>query len=187
MSVSICCSFSLFYKMANFQTDWVWEYLSLRPQVPHRLYLAQFLNRLSSPGQNIKFFDEVESVKQEAAKLKSQGINKIIAVGHAGIDIDIKIAQNVDDVDVVVGGHSNTFLYTGNTIIHITQSWTRLRKYLKKIYCDFFRSYFLRWPCIWRYTIFITVFDFNCLLFVAMCNIFIYTGLNCSKWTLSTF
>ena len=57
--------------------------------------------------------DEVESVKKEAARLKGQGINKIIAVGHAGIDIDIQIAKNVEDVDVVVGGHTNTFLYTG--------------------------------------------------------------------------
>ena len=73
--------------------------------------LAYF--RLSSPGRNIKFMDEVESVKKEAARLKAAGINKIIAVGHAGIDVDINIATNVEDVDVVVGGHTNTFLYNG--------------------------------------------------------------------------
>ena len=57
--------------------------------------------------------DEVESVKKEAARLKAAGINKIIALGHAGIDVDINIATNVEDVDVVVGGHTNTFLYNG--------------------------------------------------------------------------
>ena len=41
-------------------------------------------------------------------------INKIIAIGHAGIDMDKKIAKEVDGIDIVVGGHSNTFLYTGN-------------------------------------------------------------------------
>ncbi len=75
-----------------------------------------FTFRLSSPGRKIKFSDEVASVKAEAAKLRAQGVNKIIAVGHAGIDVDINIAKNVEDVDVVVGGHSNTFLYTGENL-----------------------------------------------------------------------
>lgn len=57
--------------------------------------------------------DEVESVRKEAARLKNLGVNKIIALGHAGIETDIQIAKNVEDVDVVVGGHSNTFLYNG--------------------------------------------------------------------------
>ena len=46
-------------------------------------------------------------------ELKKQNINKIIAVGHAGIDMDKRIAKEVEGVDVVVGGHTNTFLYTG--------------------------------------------------------------------------
>ena len=39
--------------------------------------------------------------------------NKIIAVGHAGYNMDKKIASNVDGLDIVVGGHTDTFLYTG--------------------------------------------------------------------------
>ena len=38
----------------------------------------------------------------------------LIALGHAGFDIDKQIAEKVPDIDVVVGGHSNTFLYTGD-------------------------------------------------------------------------
>ena len=30
-----------------------------------------------------------------------------------GIETDLDICDQVDDVDVVVGGHTNTFLYTG--------------------------------------------------------------------------
>ena len=37
----------------------------------------------------------------------------IIAVGHSGFDVDKKIAENVDGINLVVGGHSNTFLYNG--------------------------------------------------------------------------
>ena len=67
------------------------------------------------PGPNLKFLPEVESVKTAVQKLKQQGVNKIIALGHAGINIDKKVAEEVDGVDIVVGGHTNTFLYTGTT------------------------------------------------------------------------
>ena len=69
--------------------------------------------RYSKPGPNIKFSDEVTSVKDCAMNLKRSGINIIIALGHAGIEIDKKIAKEVDDIDIVIGGHTNTFLYSG--------------------------------------------------------------------------
>ena len=39
-------------------------------------------------------------------------MNIAIAVGHSGYSKDKNIAKNVPDVDVVVGGHSHSFLYT---------------------------------------------------------------------------
>ncbi|XP_067675672.1 snake venom 5'-nucleotidase-like [Haliotis asinina] len=68
---------------------------------------------ISSPGPNLRFEDEVAAVQREVNILTSQGINKIIAVGHSGFDIDQRIAAEVTNLDVVVGGHTNTFLYTG--------------------------------------------------------------------------
>ena len=61
----------------------------------------------------LKFLDEVESIREEARKLISQGVKIIIALGHAGFDVDTRIASSVQEVDIVIGGHSNTFLYTG--------------------------------------------------------------------------
>ena len=56
---------------------------------------------------------------QNAVKdLELQGINKIIAVGHAGFNVDKEIAKKVIGVDVVVGGHSNTFLYSGEILVN---------------------------------------------------------------------
>ncbi|XP_071112386.1 snake venom 5'-nucleotidase-like [Haliotis cracherodii] len=69
---------------------------------------------ISSPGQNLKFEDEVVAVRREVDSLTSQGINKIIALGHSGFDVDQRIAAEVNNLDVVVGGHTNTFLYTGD-------------------------------------------------------------------------
>jgi len=44
-----------------------------------------------------------------------QGVNILIAVGHSGYDIDKKIAKEVLDLDVVVVGHSHSFLFTGTS------------------------------------------------------------------------
>lgn len=44
------------------------------------------------------------------------GINKIIALGHSGFAVDKEIAEKVKGVDVVIGGHTNTFLYSGKTV-----------------------------------------------------------------------
>ncbi|XP_018518998.1 snake venom 5'-nucleotidase [Lates calcarifer] len=69
---------------------------------------------LSMPGQHLKFEDEVKSIQVQVDKLETLGINKIIALGHSGFDVDQDIAKRVKGVDVVIGGHTNTFLYTGN-------------------------------------------------------------------------
>lgn len=63
-------------------------------------------------GPTISFPDVLGCVEAEVSLLKRQGVNKIIAVGHAGFAADIKVAA-INGIDVVVGGHSNTFLYNG--------------------------------------------------------------------------
>ena len=71
------------------------------------------LFRLSRSGKNIKFNDVVTSVRQEADRLHNAGVKIIIVLGHAGISVDRQVAQTVNHVDIVVGGHINTFLYNG--------------------------------------------------------------------------
>ncbi|XP_051853317.1 5'-nucleotidase [Antechinus flavipes] len=71
---------------------------------------------LSKPGKYLIFEDEIPSLQTQADKLKTLGVNKIIALGHSGFEMDKLIAQKVKGVDVVVGGHTNTFLYTGRPL-----------------------------------------------------------------------
>ncbi|XP_066280832.1 snake venom 5'-nucleotidase-like [Branchiostoma lanceolatum] len=68
---------------------------------------------ISDSGNNLVFSAVVASVQAEVDKLLDQGVNKIIALGHAGILVDQEVASRVRGVDIVVGGHTNTFLYTG--------------------------------------------------------------------------
>jgi len=50
------------------------------------------------------------AVNRETAKLKADGINKIILVTHIGLGLDKEVAANTTDIDVIVGGHSHTVI-----------------------------------------------------------------------------
>ncbi len=65
---------------------------------------------LSSPGANVKFTDPVEAVKKYAAELEEQGVNIIILLSHLGYLRDQQLAQEVEGIDVIVGGHTHTYL-----------------------------------------------------------------------------
>lgn len=69
--------------------------------------------KIISTAENVIFLDEVESIRREVKKLKEQGVNIFIALGHSGFEVDKKIAREVEDIDIVIGGHTNTFLYNG--------------------------------------------------------------------------
>ncbi|XP_013804230.2 5'-nucleotidase [Apteryx mantelli] len=76
-------------------------------------YTTKETSFLSKPGNDLIFEDEVEALQLQVNKLTAMGVNKIIALGHSGFTVDKNIAQKVKGVDVVIGGHTNTFLYTG--------------------------------------------------------------------------
>ena len=82
-----------------------------------------------STGPTVRFLDEVETVRAEVEKLKKEGIKIIIGLSHAGYGKDQIVAGKVDGIDVIVGGHSHTFLYTGN--IFTPFYTTRLKFYYK--------------------------------------------------------
>ncbi len=65
---------------------------------------------LASPGPNITFHDPAEAVTREIAKLEARGVTRIIVLSHSGYVVDQKVAAAVDGIDVIVGGHSNTYL-----------------------------------------------------------------------------
>lgn len=75
-------------------------------------YVIKTYPELSSPGK-LKFLDEIEHVTREAAKLKTRGADIIIGLSHSGLDVDHEVAAAVPDLDIIVGGHSHSFLFTG--------------------------------------------------------------------------
>jgi 5'-nucleotidase len=57
---------------------------------------------------------EVESVRAEVDKLVAQGIKIIIVLSHCGLETDREIAKNGGQIDLIVGGHSHSFLFSGS-------------------------------------------------------------------------
>ena len=55
------------------------------------------------------------SVREEAKRLQNEeGVQILIASGHSGYELDLNMAAEIEEIDVVVGGHSHTFLWTGD-------------------------------------------------------------------------
>lgn len=74
----------------------------------------QNTSELASPGKNISFSDPVEAVKGEVAALTEAGVKIIVVLSHSGYNTDLRVAEEVEGVDVIVGGHSNTLLSNTN-------------------------------------------------------------------------
>ena len=64
----------------------------------------------SSPGDDIKFFDEVETARKYVNELQSKGINKIIILSHSGYEKNVEIGQKVDGVDLIISGDTHYLL-----------------------------------------------------------------------------
>jgi len=63
---------------------------------------------MAEVGEGVDFLDPVQAAQQAVQELTQQGINKIIALTHLGITEDLKLARQVDGIDVIIGGHSHT-------------------------------------------------------------------------------
>ncbi|KFB46803.1 apyrase [Anopheles sinensis] len=60
----------------------------------------------------ITFENSVKTVRKEAEKLEQQGVDIVVVLSHCGLEVDKQIALEAGDhVDVIVGGHSHSFLF----------------------------------------------------------------------------
>nr|CCC15148.1 ecto-5'-nucleotidase [Fredericella sultana] len=65
----------------------------------------------------LTFLDEVVATRRAVAELRQkERVDVIIALGHSGYDVDQRLAAEIEDVDIVVGGHTHTFLYSGSVL-----------------------------------------------------------------------
>jgi 5'-nucleotidase len=63
---------------------------------------------ISSPGETVTFLDPVEYLSGKVAELEGEGVDKIIVLSHLGTPDDVRVAESVPGIDLIVGGHSHT-------------------------------------------------------------------------------
>ena len=71
---------------------------------------------------SVTFRDPIEAAQEAVDALKAEDVDLIFALTHAGVAEDMILADAVDGIDVIVGGHSHTALYeeivvNGTTIV----------------------------------------------------------------------
>ncbi|XKL64907.1 hypothetical protein PGB90_004993 [Kerria lacca] len=69
---------------------------------------------LTSNCENLKILDEIPKIREEAKRLKSKGVEIIIGLGHSDFKKDIQIANEIEEINVIVSGHSHYLLYSQN-------------------------------------------------------------------------
>jgi 5'-nucleotidase len=63
---------------------------------------------ISSPGDAVVFRDPVEYLTGKVAALQGEGVDTIILLSHLGTADDVRVAEAVPGLDLIVGGHSHT-------------------------------------------------------------------------------
>ncbi|MFP4687748.1 MAG: bifunctional metallophosphatase/5'-nucleotidase [bacterium] len=79
--------------------------------------------------RDLIFFPEVKTARESVARLREKEVDIIIALTHIGLERDLRLAERVEGIDLIVGGHSHDLLWepelVNNTII--VQAGGRLR------------------------------------------------------------
>ena len=61
--------------------------------------------------------DEIAAARQTVAALRGQA-DIIVLLSHAGESVDRRLAEQVPEIDVIVGGHSHSRLPSGDMVWH---------------------------------------------------------------------
>lgn len=69
---------------------------------------------ISSPGPNVSFGEEIAYLKDAVARVRADGITKVLLLSHVGYVRDQEIAGAVDGISAIIGGHSHTLF--SNTV-----------------------------------------------------------------------
>ncbi|KAK6633160.1 hypothetical protein RUM43_012904 [Polyplax serrata] len=86
--------------------------------------------------EQITFIDYIEAGEKLALQLKKEGCNYIIALTHMRTPNDINLAEKVNDIDLILGGHDHVYEVLKINNKHIVKSGTDFRQF-SKISLDF--------------------------------------------------
>ncbi len=62
------------------------------------------------PSRETKFSNPFTAIKNDVDKLKQKNVDKIIVLSHLGDDYDIKLAQEIKEIDFIFGAHTHRLI-----------------------------------------------------------------------------
>ncbi|WP_394392182.1 bifunctional metallophosphatase/5'-nucleotidase [Shewanella woodyi] len=63
---------------------------------------------IARPDPDTHFIDAIKTTRNTVNALKAEGIDHILVLSHLGFDQDKVLAESVDGISLIVGGHSHT-------------------------------------------------------------------------------
>lgn len=72
--------------------------------------ITEELENVSSPSEQTLIVSALESGRSAIEALSLIGVNKIVVLSHLGYPQDLRLAESLPGVDVIVGGHTHTVL-----------------------------------------------------------------------------
>ncbi|MFD2238895.1 bifunctional metallophosphatase/5'-nucleotidase [Aureimonas populi] len=71
--------------------------------------VAEDTPELATTGE-VAFERPAVAIRREVERLEGEGVNKIVLLSHVGYELDKRLAAEIEGIDVIVGGHSQTLL-----------------------------------------------------------------------------
>ncbi|KAK7868782.1 hypothetical protein R5R35_003628 [Gryllus longicercus] len=92
----------------------------------------EWLDTLSNINpEEVTFLDFVEAGRKLGAQLKQEGCDYVIALTHMRTPNDIKLAENVEEIDLILGGHDHVYEIKQVNGKYIIKSGTDFRQFSK--------------------------------------------------------
>ena len=76
--------------------------------------------------EGVVYKDPVQVSNETAALLKSEGCDVVVCLSHLGIQTDERLIADTRNIDVVLGGHSHTFMKAPKTYLNADGKEVRL-------------------------------------------------------------
>ncbi|XP_044741798.1 trifunctional nucleotide phosphoesterase protein YfkN isoform X2 [Chrysoperla carnea] len=81
--------------------------------------------------EEVTFLDFVEAGQKLGAQLKQEGCDFVIALTHMRTPNDIRLAENCEDIDIILGGHDHVYEIKNINNKYIIKSGTDFRQFSK--------------------------------------------------------
>ncbi|KAF9398605.1 hypothetical protein BGX21_007555 [Mortierella sp. AD011] len=73
-------------------------------------YITNTTGDISNAGSDVSFTDPIPVVQKYVDELEAKGIKRIFGLSHNGYGPDMELAANTHGIDLIVGGHSHSYL-----------------------------------------------------------------------------